>query len=51
LSGTRVSDAGLRHLNKIRSLRSVELEGTRVTSGGVSALSKALPDCVFLGLK
>ena len=50
LSGTRVSDSGLRHLYLVRSLRTVELEGTRVSQQGVAALREALPACEVLGV-
>lgn len=46
LSRTRVSDAGLRHLHAIPTLRSVFLEDTpRVTEDGVAALRGALHGC------
>ena len=38
----------LAQLFGLRSLRDIELQGTRVSSTGVTALSKALPDCKFL---
>jgi hypothetical protein len=50
LSGSRVSDAGLRHLYPVKSLRVVELEGTRASRAGVSALREALPACEILGV-
>jgi hypothetical protein len=50
LSGSRVSDAGLRQLHSIQSLRLVEVGRTRVTQAGVSALREALPACKVLGV-
>jgi hypothetical protein len=47
LSETRITDLGLRHLHRVRTLRLVRLEYTRrVTSTGVAALQEALPACV-----
>jgi hypothetical protein len=47
LSRTRITDRGVRHLHRIRTLRLVRLESTpRVTSGGVTALQEVLPACV-----
>lgn len=50
LSGSRISDKGLRHLHPIQSLRAVEVERTRVTPAGVAALRSALPACEVLGV-
>ena len=49
LSGSRISDKGLRHLHSIRSLHRVQIEGTRVTPAGVTALQAALPACDVIG--
>ncbi len=43
LSGAPVTDAGLVHLEKLKSLRYVGLRGTRVTAAGVKKLQQALP--------
>jgi hypothetical protein len=45
LYGTRVSDAGLKHLAGLSSLKELDLTGTQVTADGVAALHKALPNC------
>jgi hypothetical protein len=51
LSRTHITDRGLRHLHRIRTLRLVRLEGPRrVTRAGVAALEEALPACVVKGL-
>jgi Leucine Rich repeat len=51
LSRTRITDRGLRHLHRIRTLRHVHLEYTpRVTTAGVAALQEALPACAVRGL-
>ena len=51
LSRTRVTDRGLGHLHRIRTLREVRLEYTpRVTRVGIAALQEALPACVVRGL-
>jgi hypothetical protein len=47
LSGTRITDRGLRHLQRIRTLRLVVMEYTpRVTKEAVAALQEAIPACV-----
>jgi hypothetical protein len=38
-----VTDAGLKHLRDLMSLRVLEVEGTKVTDGGTRALKEALP--------
>jgi hypothetical protein len=46
LSGTRITDAGLRHLHAINTLRFVLMEYTpRVTASGIATLQEALPAC------
>jgi hypothetical protein len=45
LGQTRISDAGLRHLYPIKTLRQVWLFDTRVTQAGIEALRQALPEC------
>jgi uncharacterized protein YjbI with pentapeptide repeats len=44
LSGTDVTDAGLRHLMGLTQLNELDLRGTRVTDRGVAALQEALPE-------
>jgi hypothetical protein len=45
LRQTEVSDAGLRHLHGVRTLRRIFLERSFVSNAGVAALRKALPAC------
>ncbi|MBS0264392.1 MAG: hypothetical protein JSS02_20825 [Planctomycetes bacterium] len=40
---TRITDAGLQHLRGLTSLRSLTLEHTHVTEGGIADLQQALP--------
>ncbi|HEX4150008.1 MAG TPA: SUMF1/EgtB/PvdO family nonheme iron enzyme, partial [Pirellulales bacterium] len=40
-----ITDAGLIHLEPLKSLKSLELGGTKVTAAGVEKLQKALPNC------
>jgi hypothetical protein len=44
LVGTPISDRGLAHLTKIKSLKRVYLWQTRVTEKGVRQLQKMRPD-------
>jgi hypothetical protein len=44
LDGLPISDAGLKHLYSMKSLRSVWLGNTNVTKKGVDALKRALPN-------
>ena len=43
LEGTRVTDAGLKHLTGFPALRNVNLKGTAVTPAGVVALRQQRP--------
>lgn len=46
LSGTSVTDAGLKHLFRMQSLKSVRLvNAEKVSAAGVGALHAALPNC------
>ena len=45
LSGTRVTDAGLEHVAKLKGLTILELEDTKVSDAAVTKLSKQLPEC------
>ncbi|MBL7044638.1 MAG: protein kinase, partial [Pirellulaceae bacterium] len=45
LSDTVVSDAGLMHLSNSKGIGSLYIGKTNVTEAGVTALSKALPNC------
>jgi uncharacterized protein (TIGR02996 family) len=48
LRETGISDAGLRHLHKIKTLRAIFVErANRITKGGAAALQKALPGCTL----
>ena len=42
---TDISDAGVDHLAKIKTLRILKLGGTYVTKKGLDQLRRALPDC------
>jgi hypothetical protein len=48
LRGTEVTDAGLRHLRNLVGLESLDLNGTAVTSSGVSGLRRALPNAEII---
>ena len=43
LSGTQVSDAGLKELAGLTELNTLDLTGTKGTDAGVQELKKALP--------
>jgi hypothetical protein len=43
LDGTRVSDAGLCHLQKLTHLTSLGLNDTQLSGGAAQALKRALP--------
>lgn len=45
LTGTQVTDAGLKELAGLKSLHTLTLNSTQVTDAGVTELQKALPDC------
>ena len=45
LYNTKITDAGLVHLNGLTNLKSLNLERTKVTAAGAQALQKALPGC------
>lgn len=45
LARTAVGDDGLAALRNLHSLRSLSLNGTRVTDAGVKELQRALPKC------
>lgn len=45
LAGSRISDDGLPTLKKMSGLRSLRLEGTRVSVAAIAELRKALPKC------
>jgi hypothetical protein len=44
LNHTAITDAGLRHLRKLKQLKYLNLEGTEVTDAGVHELRKAQPN-------
>lgn len=45
LQETAVTDAGLRSLQDLKSLTSIQVKGTQVTQNGIDELSRALPKC------
>ena len=45
LSGTKVTDAGLKELAPLKNLTTLDLGATRVTDTGLKELQKALPNC------
>ena len=45
ISGTKVTDAGLKELAGLTSLQTLVLNDTEVTDAGIAELRKALPDC------
>jgi hypothetical protein len=49
LTGTRVSDAGLKHLNALARLDDLYLYRTKVTNAGIEELHKALPHVTIDG--
>lgn len=48
LSGSEVTDKGLRRLADFRSLRRIDVRNTKVTAQGVKELKKVLPDCEII---
>ncbi len=48
LGFTQVTDAGLKELKELKALRSLSLNGTRVTPAGVAELEMALHDTVII---
>ncbi len=42
---TKITDAGLVHLEGLRSLQALLLGGTQTTGAGVAKLQKALTEC------
>ena len=47
LSGTQISDAGLKELAKLERLILLQLNYTKVTKAGIMELKKSLPKCTF----
>jgi hypothetical protein len=45
LQNTRITNAGLMKLAGVKTLRSLYINGTKVTTGGVAAFKKERPDC------
>lgn len=45
LTGTGLSDAGIRHLEGLTKLTELDLRKTRVTAAGIDRLHQALPHC------
>jgi hypothetical protein len=48
LRDTSISDAGLKHLESIVTLKAVDLRGTATTPDGVRSLQVAIPNCDIL---
>ena len=48
LSGTHVTDKGLRHLHALGNLRRLALRNNNVTAAGIGRLKQALPNCIVL---
>jgi hypothetical protein len=48
IGSTAVSNAGIKHLMKLSSLREVFLARTAVDAAGVAALRKALPEATVV---
>jgi hypothetical protein len=48
LRGTRVTDAGLKHLEGLSELIGLAMEGSRVSPGGMAEFRKVLPDVLFI---
>jgi len=47
LSGTKITDAGLKEVAKLQKLTTLGLNATQVTKAGVAQLKKALPKCAI----
>ena len=45
LSTTRITDAGLKEVAKMKQLTKLHLSRTKITDAGVAELKKALPKC------
>ena len=45
LSGTQITDAGLKEVAKLQKLEWLYLSATQITRAGVAELKKALPNC------
>src|SRR5207248_2113835 len=50
LSGTKVTDAGLKELKNLKQLKYLSLWGTKVTPTGVKKLQAALPELKIDGM-
>ena len=46
--GTKITDTGLKEVAKLKQLKRLFLEGTKVTKAGVAELQKALPKCIII---
>jgi hypothetical protein len=44
---SRISDAGLKRIAKLKQLKKLDLSYTAVTDAGISALKKELPKCAI----
>ena len=45
LSGTQITDAGLKELAGLKSLSTLWLNSTQITDAGLKELQQALPEC------
>ena len=51
LTGTPLQDADLRHLERLKGLSTLLLDGTTVTDSEVARLQRALPNCIILPIR
>ena len=49
LSGTQITDVGIKEVVKLQKLEILRVRGTKVTKAGVAELKKALPNCEIKG--
>jgi hypothetical protein len=45
LTGTKVTDAGMKNLGELTQLRILRIYGTKVSDAGVKTLRNRLPNC------
>jgi hypothetical protein len=45
LNNTKVTDAGMVHLQKMARLKTLDLSNTKVTDAAAAKLQKSLPNC------